>query len=47
MMEHHLDRYRLKIKKERGHSPDHEDLEESIINMRQAKAAHEALYLEL
>ena len=43
MMEHHPVQYRLKIKKERGHSSDREDLEESIIKMRHAKAAHEAL----
>ena len=34
MLEHHPDRYRLKIKKERGHSPDHEDLELSVIKMK-------------
>ena len=43
MMEHHPDRYRLKIKKERGHSPDHEDLEVSVIKMRNATSAREAL----
>ena len=43
MKEHHPDRYRLKIKKERGHSPDADDLESSVIKMRNATSAREAL----
>ena len=43
MKEHHPDRYRLKIKKERGHSPDADDLESSVINMRNATSAREVL----